>query len=163
MTNSRLPILMVCNVIFRLSRFKARFLVRPPSGGECVAAVHLKSFFKRGLKVRHEFFASVALRIDAWDFFNPADPPFAVFLDNCSVGRHLRNCSGIKRGKRRRSMLTTGPLSCLRHQPGRHGPALEIGTWRAILGAIDPPPVRAPAALYVMVAYVFSPLILIPK
>src|SRR5262249_54774448 len=49
--------------------------------------VHLQSFPQGVAEVFQQLFAGVALGVDARNFLDPADPPFAVLLDDGGVVR----------------------------------------------------------------------------
>src|SRR5262249_7272037 len=69
------------------SRRDAHFFVGTARGRPGVGAVHLQRLFKRITEVFQQFFAGLALGVDAWDFLDPANPPFAVLLDDGGITR----------------------------------------------------------------------------
>src|SRR5262249_42175369 len=65
------------------SRRDAHFFVGAPRGRTRLSTVHFQSFLQCIPQIVHQFFTGLALRVDARNLLDPADPPFPVLLDDC--------------------------------------------------------------------------------
>jgi hypothetical protein len=79
------------------SRRDAHFLEGAARGRPSLSAIHHERFFEGVTEVIQQFLAGLALGVDAGDFLDPADPPFAVLLDNggvvrCHEGPPTKDC-----------------------------------------------------------------------
>src|SRR5579875_719381 len=97
------------------SRREAHFFIGPAGGRTGIGAVHLQGLLERITQIVQQFFAALALRVDARNFLDPADPPVAVLLNDGGIARWHKS---LREGwETRSSPKYTTPAS--RSTPGK--------------------------------------------
>lgn len=77
----------VCN-----SQDQGFFLIIAVCRSDGIFAMHFNGFPQSAAKILYQFFPCGSLTVNAWKFFNPADPPLFALLDDCREVFHLLHC-----------------------------------------------------------------------
>ena len=61
---------------------QAHFFIRTIAGRQRLGAIHLKSLVECRVEILDQLFSGAPLRINPWNFLDPADPPITRLLNN---------------------------------------------------------------------------------